>query len=187
MIATPEVRTRMTAEQYYAQTVETTRPMQLLDGRLIVPLTPTPLHQLTLAGFMIRLRTDRTDGTLLMSPIDLELDEHNVPQPDLVWVKEGGRCIIGPKRLQGPPELIVEVLSPGTAGYDKVGKFRLYERHGVSEYWIADPSAGYVEVFRWIEGRYHFQGIYGRDESFVSAILGDQVVNLSGVFLDAPA
>lgn len=54
----------------------------------------------------------------------------------------------------GPPDLIVEILSPSTGKKDLNEKFSLYERHGVKEYWIVDPGNKYVKVFHWqTEGR----------------------------------
>ncbi len=68
-------------------------------------------------------------------------------QPDLVFVSNERRGIIG-DALRGAPDLVIEILSPSTAGRDRTLKLELYERQGVPEYWIVDPDEGLVDVWR---------------------------------------
>jgi Uma2 family endonuclease len=91
--------------------------------------------------------------------------------------------VVTEKRLEGPPDLIVEVLSPGTERRDKKDKFELYQRFGVREYWIMHPQEEYIEVWRLENGVLVRQGVYGPDESFVSAVLGGKTVELKGIFV----
>ena len=73
-------------------------------------------------------------------------------QPDLVFVSGGRREIILPAQIEGAPDLVVEILSPSTAGRDRGVKRKLYERQGVGEYWIVDAEAGAVDVWRFGAG-----------------------------------
>jgi Uma2 family endonuclease len=77
------------------------------------------------------------------------------------------------------PDLVIEVLSPGTA---RVDKLRLYGQHGAREYWIVDPGAAYVEVYVAAEGGLAWQGVYGPQERFRSAVLAGGEVDLARVF-----
>jgi Uma2 family endonuclease len=86
------------------------------------------------------------------------------------------------KQLEGPPDLLVEVFSPGTVRKDKREKYHLYERYGVREYWMVDPVGQYVEVCVWKDGKYFHQGVYGADDSFESPVLGGKTVELKGIF-----
>ncbi|MFQ3645289.1 MAG: Uma2 family endonuclease, partial [Anaerolinea sp.] len=68
-----------------------------------------------------------------------------------------------------------EVLSLSTRDADKRRKFRVYERCGVGEYWLVDPEAEHVEVFAREGERFAHRGVFGRGESFSSAVLGVEV------------
>ena len=141
--------TRMTAEQYYAITVEGDRK-QLVDGRVVVN-EPKAIHahlQMTL-GFALRSWIEAGDGRgLVLMPTDVRLDEHNVYGPDLLWFSEERR----PASLDGYPEripdLCVEIRSASTWRYDVGAKKRVYEQHGLPELWLVDDAAESVLVYR---------------------------------------
>ncbi|MGE0554367.1 MAG: Uma2 family endonuclease [Gemmatimonadales bacterium] len=124
---------------------------ELVDGELLVSPSPRPLHQLAVAAFFRRLdpyvRAHRL-GYLMSAPADLDLAAGQLVQPDLFVVQtEAGR----PLREwtdAGVPRLAVEVLSPGTARFDRIVKRRRYQRSGVDTYWIVDLDARLVEVWR---------------------------------------
>ena len=105
-------------------------------------------------------------------------------QPDLFWVSDdNAQCQIGEDGYwHGPPDFVADVLSPGTARLDKVEKFRLYQAHGVREYWIINPTDPYVEVFVLKGGEFHLLGVYGSDEAFTSPLFGEPPVQLSTLF-----
>jgi Uma2 family endonuclease len=114
---------------------------ELLYGRLLVTPAPTARHQhlvLNLARVLADC-ADRQGDRALVSPIDVVLADHSVVQPDVVYVRAAGSSIIR-DRVEGAPDLVVEVLSPGTARRDLGEKLRLYAEAGVAEYWIVDPG-----------------------------------------------
>lgn len=161
---------------------ETLQPTELIDGEIVVSPSPVPQHQIIVGNLYHLLRNIISEGILLISPIDLRLDEDNVVQPDIVWLSPKGRCVVREKWLEGAPALIVEVLSPGTARRDRGDKFDLYERHGVGEYWLVDPDGQYVEVYTLNAGHYQRQGLYSPGERFPSAALGGKEVDLTGIW-----
>ncbi len=165
-----QTRSRMTAAEFF-ELPETNLPMALIDGEVIMSPAPVPKHQSTSGDFYNFLRTNVPNGIVYYSPIDVALDEENVVQPDIVWVAENSRCVIGEKRLEGPPDLVVEVFSPGTVRLDKTTKFKLYERFAVYEYWMIDPIEQYVEVYHLQDTAYILQGVYGPEDTFESRIL----------------
>lgn len=171
---------RMTAAEFLALP-ETTQPTELLDGELLMSPSPVPKHQRINRRFCRLLEDIIPNGEVFIAPLDVYLDEANIPQPDVIWVAQESRCQITEKRLEGPPDLIIEVVSPGSAIVDRREKFALYERHGVAEYWIAEPQAQFVEVCTLRGGRYERLGIFGANERFDSPALG-RTVELSGVF-----
>jgi Uma2 family endonuclease len=122
------------------------------------------------------------DGRIYVSPIEVYFDEHNIPQPDLVWVSAHSICRREVNRLVGAPDLVVEILSPGTAKRDRTTKFDLYEKHGTREYWIIDPEYQQIEVWRRGANGFERQGVYGTGDTFASAALGGAQVVVSPIF-----
>lgn len=167
------VRTRMTAAQYF-ELPETNQPMMLLNGEVIEMPSPTFEHQTTVLrlGAWLLQRCSEIGGSAVIAPMDVYFDEANIPQPDVMWVAPNSQCVIEQKRLVGAPDLIIEVLSPSTALYDKRDKFRLYEKHGVREYWLVDPALKLIEVWQLVDGKFMLLDVYGAGETFTSPLLG---------------
>jgi Uma2 family endonuclease len=174
-------KTRMSATEFFALP-EMNTPTELIDGELIMAPSPVPKHQGISAETYVVLRGLIPNGKLFYAPIDVYLDEGNVVQPDILWVAEGGQCQITDKRLVGAPDLIVEILSPGTTRRDRREKYELYERFGVREYWMIDPDEEYVEVHHLQDGRFQRQGVYIPEQTFESRVLGGKPVEVGRIF-----
>jgi len=173
------IRTRITAAEY-ALLPETTQPMELIDGEIIELPTPKDAHQKLLGLIYQLVLRLMPGGELRFAPMDVILDEFNTLQPDIFWVSgPESLCKLGEDGWwHGAPDLVIEVLSPSTALRDKREKFQLYQKHGVREYWMVDPSAKYVEVWELPNQK----GIYSTEESFESAVLDSKTVNLKDLF-----
>jgi len=91
-----------------------------------------------------------------------------------LWVAKDSLCEITPNGLNGAPDLVVEVLSPGTAKVDRGLKFRRYQASGVREYWIVETELGFMEVWWLVNGVFVQFGVYEADESFLSPVLGKE-------------
>lgn len=78
-------------------------------------------------------------GLIFPAPIDVQLGPYDIVQPDLVVLLKDGRARVTPVKILGPPDLLVEIESPSTVDNDRHLKRRIYERSGVTEYWIVDP------------------------------------------------
>ena len=172
-----QINKRMTAGEFL-QLPETNLPVQLLDGRIIrfdtSELTQLT-HQDTLGNtaVLFKLKAKELGGKAYVAPVDVYFDELNIPQPDVIWLAPDTKCQMdGEKRLSGAPDLIAEVLSPGTARTDRKSKFRLYEKYGVREYWLVDPRDQLVEVWQHQDGRFVLLDVYGVGETFTSVLLG---------------
>jgi Uma2 family endonuclease len=167
-------KTRVTAEEFFTLP-ETNTPTELIDGEVIVSPTPTPKHQDSSGNifFLFKQRAIESGGRAYAAPLEVYFDEYNIPQPDVMFLAPDTKCVVGDKHLIGAPDLIVEVLSPGTAKQDKRDKFLLYERHGVREYWIVDAHNESVEVYQLVEGSFTLMGTYFPGETLTSSIVGD--------------
>ncbi len=163
------IRQRMSASEFLQLPV-TLLPVELLNGEIITMPAPELIHQEVVLNVAVPL--SQVGGQVYIAPVDVVFDALNVVQPDVLWIAPDGRCQPdGTKRLAGAPDLIVEVLSPGSIRHDRTIKFLLYERFGVREYWLVDPTRRFLEVWRLEEGMYRLQGSYGAGETFVSPVL----------------
>lgn len=172
-------RTRINAENYFTlEEYEQNDLIQLIDGEVVIPMPPIPKHQRIVREILIfiSLLARKIGGEAFDSPIEVYLDEDNVFEPDVLYLKPDSQCTVGEKRLTGAPELVVEVLSPSTAKYDRQQKYQAYEKHGVHEYWIVDPVHQTIEV--WVlnqAGKFERQGAFADDNTFKSTTLNSDV------------
>ncbi len=172
---------RMTAEEYF-KLPETNTPMQLIDGVIIMSPSPTLDHQDAVLNTATYLRQLRPDGKVYVAPIDVHLNDMNVVQPDVAWLHPQTKCTrFERKHLLGAPDLVVEVLSPGTARFDRNRKLRLYEQYGTQEYWVEDVITQLVEVWTLADGAFKYIGAYGTGDTFASPLLG-QTVDVTAIF-----
>jgi Uma2 family endonuclease len=141
--------TRMTADEYYAITVEGDRK-QLVDGRIVVN-EPKAIHALLQSRLHFALMSwaEAAEGRgLVLFPTDIRIDEHNIFGPDVIWFADPELRLNAagyPERL---PELCVEVRSGSTWRYDIGPKKRAYEDAGLAELWLVDVSAETLLVYR---------------------------------------
>ena len=93
-------------------------------------------------------------GVVFNAPVDVQLSNRDIVQPDLVVIETSRQKIMTPTKIKGIPNLLVEILSPSNADYDLKKKRELYERSGVPEYWIVLPDEQQVIQLSLIDGRY---------------------------------
>jgi Uma2 family endonuclease len=157
---------------------------EIIDGELVVTPSPAPKHQIISTNLILRLgqHIEMHDlGTLLHAPTDIRFTPGNVLIPDLCFVSRDRAHIIGARAVDAPPDLVVEILSPGTRRRDLAVKRDLYARFGVQEYWIVDPDARSVTVFALAGDRY--EAIPVDEEGTIrSRILPALALNLTAVF-----
>jgi len=102
-------------------------------------------------------------------------------QPDLLVVLQGGLARITDKNVQGPPDLVIEILSPGTAGRDRALKHKRYEHFGVREYWLVDPDQNTVEILRLEQNRFTRASLTSRPSQASSTLLSDLILDLAWI------
>jgi Uma2 family endonuclease len=114
-------------------------------------------HQHESGNLYVLLRSfvaARKLGKVLYAPFDVVLDERHVVQPDLLFVAHARRSIVQPDGVFGPPDLVVEIVSPSSIRRDRAQKKEINARFGVPEYWLVDHVNATVEVFALENGQY---------------------------------
>lgn len=123
---------------------------ECIDGELFVTPSPLNIHQAVVGEFFLRLAPyvrEMQLGYVQVSPLDVELDDGMIVQPDVLAFRLTPSVSMG--RIHGQDLLLViEVLSPSTARRDRGIKRQFYERIGVHEYWIVHPASRLVERWR---------------------------------------
>ena len=136
------------------------RRYELLDGELIVAASPATRHQRVSKRLEHALYAAELAGygEVFYAPFDVVLDPYNTVQPDLLFVRAGREAIVREERIEGVPDLMVEILSRRTAGIDlgrgRKGKLGTYERFGVPYYWVIDARGASVAEYALLDGRY---------------------------------
>jgi Uma2 family endonuclease len=128
---------------------------ELIDGEHIVSAAPIVKHQrvaLNIAFIIMAFVRPRGLGEVFMAPVDVVFSDFDVVEPDVLYVAARNARRVGEDFVEGAPDLVVEVLSPSSRRIDKIRKFRLYEAHGVQEYWLANPETDTIEVYRLTPG-----------------------------------
>jgi Uma2 family endonuclease len=147
---------------------------EILDGELAVTASPTTLHQRVSRDLEFALHRQVRElglGEVFNAPVDVILADTTITVPDLVFIARENAAIVTTRAIEGPPDLIVEILSPSTAQRDRGVKAQLFARYGVREYWIVDPEERTLEILRRVADRFEPQGCYE----------GDTVLRCTGV------
>ena len=169
----------------YLRGAETTRRRELIWGVVREPPAPKYGHQATImavSSTLYRYVLEHQLGDVVAAPIDVVLDADRalVVQPDVVFISEERRAIIG-DRIIGAPDLVVEVLSPRTARRDRTVKVGWYRRYGVAECWLVDDSQRRVDVINWSAGR-ETRMRFLRNETLVSTVVAGFRLPLADIF-----
>ena len=154
-----------------------------LIGGVAYAMSPSPLveHQDIAISLGAKMRDYFTGKKCraLMAPMDVKLSDEDVVQPDLLVVCDPSQ-IKG--HIEGPPALVVEILSPGNARKDRLIKTELYARFGIKEYWIVTPFPCMVEIFLLEGERYVFWKGFTEENVLTSPSFPDLQIELKGVF-----
>lgn len=148
-MATRLLRSGLTYDDYLKLPDDGQR-YEIIDGELYVSPAPNIKHQtvsINLSTVLnVHVRAERL-GRVLAAPTDVRFLEHSTVQPDLLYVSEARRSIITRQNVAGPPDLVIEIMSPPSTEMDLQIKRELYARHGVPHYWIAHPQEEWLRAY----------------------------------------
>jgi Uma2 family endonuclease len=160
---------------------------ELIEGELIVSRNPTLTHQRVLINLATAIKNylDRNPlGEVFPTP-GVIFDRYNSVIPDLVFLtKEQLERVGAQAHIHEAPALVVEIVSPGreNARRDRVVKLQVYGKFGVGEYWVVDPEARSLEIFRLTEGALAHVATLGGDEEITSPLLPGFACKTTRVF-----
>lgn len=135
--------------------------MELLNGKIVMMSSPSVNHNRVASNIFYSFRSYLKGKSCetFSDGVDVYLTKNDRVIPDIMIVCD--KSIIKPDGIHGAPDLVVEVLSPGTAKNDRGYKKDLYEKAGVREYWLVDPNMRSIEAYLLSEGKYILDGFYG--------------------------
>ncbi len=143
---------------------------ELIEGEIVVSPAPRPRHQLVSTELLVLLHSACPDDLRVsQAPFDVVLGEHDVLEPDILVIDPAG---LDERGMNGPPALVVEVLSPSTKRRDLGQKKRIYERSGVAAYWVVDFEDDEIALTAWElrEGRYEAVASIAGDEEWTATV-----------------
>lgn len=157
---------------------------EIIEGVLYEMPAPRPEHAFIIANLMFWLAplVRALGGKLAPAPIDLFLQGANPVQPDLLVLFADQLGQVSERGIEGPPTVVIEVLSPSNIDHDRLVKRSLYARGGVPEYWIIDPRAETVEVLMLHQGQYLRHLLASGDDEVTSTVLVGLSFPASAVF-----
>jgi Uma2 family endonuclease len=127
------------------------RRHEIVDGVHYVTPSPSSKHQIVVGNLFALIWTHLKQhpvGHVFVAPFDVVLSHVDVVEPDLLYIARERLEIVTDKNVRGVPDLMVEVLSPGTRRTDEGAKKTRYELFGVEEYWLVDPERETIVVYR---------------------------------------
>ncbi len=138
-----------TEERYFTEVPENLI-CELKNGEVIMHSPAKPRHQDTVIFLTVLLRIfteERGLGKIFNGPATLRLTEGLNREPDIFFISRENKEQIGPDWIEGPAELVIEVVSEDSRNRDLVEKAKEYEDHGIREYWAVDPRQGEVRQY----------------------------------------
>lgn len=143
---------------------------ELVDGQLeLMSPAPTVTHQMI--SFQMQkdiAKSCESEYIILYAPVDVILANNEVRQPDLVLIHRERMNILSNRGVIGPPDLVVEILSPSTLKRDKIDKLNTYANFHIPEYWIVEPKTGVLEQYSLEKEQYNLINIFQKDEHVTS-------------------
>lgn len=175
---TYELRIPMSYEEFLAKIDESTHA-EWVNGEAIIFMPPTPLHQ-HVVGFLYALLREFNKifglGEVFTAPIEMKVTpDGSGREPDVLFVATKNAHRITDKKIEGPADLVIEVISDESLTRDRSEKFYEYQDAGVREYWLIDARPGRQRADFWVlgvDGRYRPVPL-NEDDVYYSTVLPD--------------
>ena len=173
--------------QQYLDLPEMKARYSIVDGELVMAVAPTTKHQRCILELALKLTPvvrEHRLGEIFIAPIDIVIhrDPLRTRQPDLLFISNARRYIIGRQVIEGGPDLVIEILSPSNTRRELEEKLQDYQTIGVREAWIVATQGQTVEVLQLSAGGIERSGLYGLGDTIVSQVLPDLRLAVAEIF-----
>ncbi len=156
---------------------------EIIDGEHFMTPAPQTRHQIAsrnIQRILLNHIEENDLGQLFYAPTDVVLSDTTITQPDLLFIAKGREHIIKKNFIDGAPDLIIEILSPGSEKLDRFTKMKYYAVFGVGEYWLIDFHARILDQYALKGSLFERTGVFTGD--FSSTLFPELTINLSQVF-----
>jgi len=157
---------------------------EIIEGELYEMPAPGSAHALAIMNLLQMLfpSVAKFGGQLLTAPLDVFFAGANPVQPDILVILPGSLARVVPRGVEGPPDLLIEVISPSNRVHDVFTKRALYARAGIREYWIVDPEARTLDILTLDRDAFHLAVKAAGSEMPISPLLGQLSVAVDDLF-----
>jgi Uma2 family endonuclease len=175
----------LTYEDYVKLTPPDNGNFELLNGQIYFMASPKPSHQeissLLNTYLGIFIITHKL-GKLFAAPMDVVFTEHDTFQPDLLFITQERLNIIGENKIEGSPDLVVEILSPSNDNSEMSYKKHIYEITGVKEYWLINVEKQTLTLYKQVDNELRWQRDVQKNEILTSEIIKGFELELNKIF-----
>ena len=157
---------------------------EIIEGELYEMPPPSWNHVVVISNLILLLGplVRALGGQIGTGPAGVFFPGANPVEPDIIVILPGSAAVAGGRGVEGPPDLLIEVLSPSNRAHDLLTKRALYGRAGVREYWIVDPIAKTVEALALEGDALHSVQLASGDDAVVSPVLAGTGFPLAEIF-----
>lgn len=158
---------------------------EILEGELLMSPSPNTKHQIVLLNLAAILKSfvERNNlGQIFIAPYDIVLSKYDVVQPDIIFVLNKNEQIIKSTHIEGVPDLVIEIISPGSAQRDRIIKRKIYALHGVKEYWMVHPEKEQIQVLRLEKGDFRKITDLTKEDVLTSPMFNGLEIRFADVF-----
>ena len=180
----PQGRIILTYDDYLRLPNDRNR-YEILDGELTVTPAPSTRHQ-RVSSRLHRILANHILahqlGDLYAAPTDLILAPTTVVQPDLIFISNDRLHLVTERAIEGPPTLVIEILSPTTDRTDRLTKAQLYARHRVPHYWLIDLDQQIFEAYELAGDQYNLGARASGAEMFSPSLFPGLSIQLADLW-----
>ncbi|WP_276355053.1 Uma2 family endonuclease [Cohnella caldifontis] len=181
------VRVHPVTYEAYAEMPDDGQRYEIIDG-VLEAMSPGPSvsHQSVSREMeFVFMQSCRSDYLIFHAPLDVILSQTDVVQPDILLIHRSRSSIVTERGIEGAPDLVVEIVSPGSRTRDKIKKMKTYAKYGVPEYWIVDSGSRTLERYELRNlGSYELNDLFEESDTVASDKLPCVSFVLAEIFKD---
>ena len=175
----------LTYDDYVRLTPPDSGNYELHNGKIIYIATPIPLHQFfsnnLATNLTVYLRENKL-GRAISAPMDTVFTPYDTLQPDILFLGTDRLHLIGNKKIEGAPDLVVEILSPSNSAKEMGYKKLVYEMSNVREYWVVNLVKKTLTQYENVEGEFIMRRVFQEHDTLTSLIIEGFETEMSGLF-----